>query len=136
MDISILVNTNATRHWPGEVSDGKRPPLETRVLFRGIHGRLELDLSGKDKNQAGAVLPTFYSLAGEQITTPKRFHEAIRAVTKAVNCIDCSHCHFSKRSKREETRAGNYMPTNQNSERDLLAAEVAVKGVEGTCMED
>jgi len=91
-----------TRHWPGEVSDGKRPPLETKVLFRGIHGRLELDLSGKDKNQAGAVLPTFYSLAGEESTIPKRFHEAIRAITKAVNCIGCSHCHFSTRSKGEK----------------------------------
>jgi len=36
-----------TRHCPGGVSDGKRPRLETKVLFRGIHGRLELDLSGK-----------------------------------------------------------------------------------------
>ena len=114
-----------TRHWPGEVSDGKRPPLETRALFRGIHGRLELDLSGKDKNQAGAVLPKFYSLAGEEITIPKRFQKAIRAVTKAVNCIGCSHCHFSKRPKREEIRATSGMPTNQNSEQNVPAAEVA-----------
>jgi hypothetical protein len=113
-----------TRHWPGEVSDGKRPPLETKVLFRGIHGRLELDLSGEDKNQAGAVLPTFYSLAGEEITIPKRFQEAIRAVTKAVNCIGCAHCHFSKRSKREEIRAASGRPTNQNSEQNVSAAEV------------
>src|ERR1039458_8900025 len=40
-----------TQHRSGIGSDGKRPPLETKVLFRGIHGRLELDLSGKDKNQ-------------------------------------------------------------------------------------
>src|SRR5215472_9137190 len=46
-----------TQHSPGKVSDGRRPELETNVLFRGIHGRLELDLSGKDKSQAGAVLP-------------------------------------------------------------------------------
>src|SRR5271157_118374 len=42
-----------SEHRPGKASDGKRPPLETKVLFRGIHGRLDLDLSGKDKNQAG-----------------------------------------------------------------------------------
>src|SRR5208283_4588933 len=70
-----------TQHRTGKASDGKRPPLETKVLFRGIHGRLELDLSGKDKSQAGVVLPTFYSLAGEEMTIPKQFHEAIRAVT-------------------------------------------------------
>src|SRR5271157_531199 len=57
-----------TQHRPGATNDGKRPPLETRLLFRGIHGRLDLDLSGKDKNQGGAVLPVFYSLAGEEVT--------------------------------------------------------------------
>src|SRR5208337_4385923 len=113
-----------TRHWPGEVSAGKRPPLETKVLFRGIHGRLELDLSGKDKSQAGAVLPVFYSLAGEEVTIPRRFHAAIHAVTKAVNCIGCSHCHFSRVSKGEKIRAENGTPTTQNSEENV-AAEVA-----------
>ena len=95
-----------TQHRPGIVSDGKPPPLETKVLFRGIHGRLELDLSGKDRNQAGAVLPRFYTLAGEEVTVPKRFHEAIRAVTKAVNCIGCLHCHFVRGPKGEEVRVG------------------------------
>ena len=83
-----------TQHQPGKASDGKRPQLETKILFRGIHGRLELDLSGKDKNQAGAVVPTFYSLAGEEVTIQKRFHEAIRAITRAVNCVPCPHSHY------------------------------------------
>jgi len=114
-----------TQHRPGNASNGKRPVLETKALFRGIHGRLELDLSGKDKNQAGAVLPTFYSLGGEEITIPKRFQEATRAITKAVNCVGCAHCHFSKRSKGEEIRAASGMPTNQSSEQNVPAAEVA-----------
>jgi hypothetical protein len=125
-----------TRHWQGEVSDGKRPPMETKVLFRGIHGRLELDLSGQDKNQAGAVLPTFYSLAGEEITIPKRFQEVARAITAAVHCVGCSHCHFSKVRKEEKIRAENSVPASQNSEGNVLAAEGGVKGVEGTCKED
>ena len=114
-----------TRHWPGKVSDGKRPLLRTKVLFRGIHGRLELDLCGKNKSQAGAVLPTFYSLAGEEITIPKRFQEAIHAVTNAVNCVGCSHCHFSRVSKGEKIRAENGVPASQNSEGKVPAAEVA-----------
>ena len=115
-----------TRHWPGQVNDSKRPPLETRVLFRGIHGRLELDLSGKDKNQAGAVLPTFYSLAGEEITIPKRFQEVGRAITAAVHCVGCSHCHFVRVPQREKIRvAENGVPSIQNSEQSALAAEVA-----------
>ena len=64
-----------TQHRPGATNDGKRPPLETRLLFRGIHGRLDLDLSGKDKDKAGTVLPTFYSRAGEEVRIPKRFRQ-------------------------------------------------------------
>ena len=88
-----------TQHRPGEVSDGKRPALEAKVLFRGIHGRLELDLSGKDKSRSGSALPTFYSLAGEVVTIPKRFQEVARAITEAVQCSGCSHCHFVRAPK-------------------------------------
>ena len=112
-----------THHRSGKASDGKRPPLETKVLFRGIHGRLDLDLSGKDKNQAGVVLPTFYSLAGEEMTIPKQFHETVRAVTEAVNCVGCSHCHFS-RAPKGEIRIGL-----------SSVGEVGEKGVETTCKE-
>jgi hypothetical protein len=57
-----------TRHRPGERVDGKRPTLETKVLFRDIHGRLELGLSGKDKIQAGAVAD------GPGLRLQDRFH--------------------------------------------------------------
>jgi hypothetical protein len=90
-----------TQHRPQSRSDGKRPSLETKTLFRGIHGRLELELSGKDKNQAGSVFPTFYSLSGEVVGIPKRFRNAARAITKAVNCLGCSHCHYVRASQGE-----------------------------------
>ena len=112
-----------THHRSGIASDGNRPPLETKVLFRGIHGRLELDLSGKDKRQAGAVLPVFYSLAGEEVIIPRRFHAAVRAITKAVNCVGCSHCHFS-RAPKGEIRIGF-----------SSVGDVGEKGVETTCKE-
>jgi len=83
-----------TRHAPGKADNGHRPPLETKVLFRGVHGRLELDLAGRDKAQAGAVSPTFYSLAGEKVAMPEQFRPAICSITKAVNCAGCSHCHY------------------------------------------
>ena len=114
-----------TQHRPSELVDGKRPALGTKVLFRGIHGRVELDLSGKDKSQAGALLPTFYSLAGEEVTIPKRFHEAIRAITKAVNCTGCSHSHFVRAPKVEGMRAAIGLLTAQASGKDLSAAGVA-----------
>ena len=93
-----------TRHAAGQVDNGRRPPLETTVLFRGVHGRLELDLSGKDKAQAGAVLPTFYSLSGEEIAIPEQFMAAVRASVKAANCSGCCHRHYVRgpRKKKEE----------------------------------
>jgi hypothetical protein len=90
-----------TQHRPQSRSDGNRPSLETKTLFRGIHGRLELDLSGKDKNRAGSVLPTFYSLSGEDFGIPRRFRNAVRAITKAVNCLGCSHCHYVRAPQGE-----------------------------------
>ena len=89
-----------TQHRPGATNDGKRPPLETRLLFRGIHGRLDLDLSGKDK--AGTVLPTFYSRAGEEVRIPKRFSQAVRAITGAVHCNGCFHCHYVRPPQKKE----------------------------------
>ena len=91
-----------SQHRPGKAIDGKRPPLETRVLFRGIHGRLDLDLSGKDKDKAGTVLPTFYSRAGEEVEIPKRFRQSVRAITGAVHCDGCFHCHYVKPPQKEE----------------------------------
>ena len=110
-----------TQHRPRVTNDGKRPPLETRLLFRGIHGRLDLDLSGKDKDKAGTVLPTFYSRAGEEVRIPKRFRPMVRAIAKAVNCVGCSHCHFSRAPKGE-------IPIGLS-----CVGEVGVKGVETTC---
>jgi len=91
-----------TQHRPGATDDGTRPPLETTVLFRGIHGRLDLDLAGKDKDKAGTVLPTFYSRAGEEVRIPKRFRKAARAITAAVHCDGCFHCHYVRPPQKEE----------------------------------
>jgi hypothetical protein len=114
-----------TQHRPGEPLGGKRPALETKVLFRGIHGRLELDLAGKDKNQAGNVIPTFYSLAGEEVPIPKRFRAAVQAITKAVNCTGCSHNHFVRARHEGETRATISTAATQGSEKHQSAAHVA-----------
>ena len=83
-----------TRHAAGNAANGCRLSLETRMLFRGVHGRLELDLSGRDKAQAGAVLPTFYSLSGEAMAIPEQFTPALRSIVKAANGNGCSHCHY------------------------------------------
>ena len=94
-----------TQHRPGLTNDGKRPPLEARLLFRGIHGRLDLDLSGKDKDKADTVLPTFYSRAGEEVRIPKRFRQSVRAITAAVHCDGCFHCHYVRPPQKKEEQA-------------------------------
>jgi hypothetical protein len=94
-----------TQHRPGAANDGKRPPLETRLLFRGIHGRLDLDFSGKDKDKAGTVLPTFYSRAGEEVEIPKRFRQSVRAITGAVHCDGCFHCHYVRPPQKKEDQS-------------------------------
>jgi len=98
-----------THHSLTGTQDGRRPQLETKVLFRGIHGRVELDLCGKDKAQAGNVAPTFYSLAGEAIAIPQKFLPVVRATTKGVNCVGCSHAHYLRKPRRPigETRVSD-----------------------------
>ena len=88
-----------TRHSLSSVTGGQKPQLETEILFRGIHGRVELDLIGKDKAQAGDVVPTFYSLAGEVIAIPEKFQPLVRATTKGVNCSACTHTHYLRRPR-------------------------------------
>ena len=88
-----------TRHDLSEVMDGRKPQAEAEILFRGIHGRVELDLSGKDKSQAGSVVPTFYSLAGEAIAMPEKFLPLVRAATKGVNCVGCTHAHYLQKPR-------------------------------------
>jgi len=78
----------------GEAENGRRPPLESQVLFRGVHGYLELELWGKDKESAGAVLPNFYSRGGERLEVPAKFAAVTRAITRAVTCCGCTHSHY------------------------------------------
>ena len=83
-----------TRYQVGKAENGRRPPLESQILFQGVHGYLPLELWGKDKARAGSVMPGFFSRGGEALEVPARFEAVTRAVTKAVNCCGCSHSHY------------------------------------------
>jgi hypothetical protein len=78
----------------GHAENGRRPPLETQTLFRGVHGYLELELWGKDKESAGSIVPTFYSRGRERLEVPAKLEPVTRAICKAVACCGCSHCHY------------------------------------------
>jgi len=90
-----------TQHRPISPSKGMPPQLESTILFRGVHGRLELDLQDKDKAQVGTVLPSFCSRSGDNVGIPRRFRPAVCAITMAVNCLGCCHAHYTKSPHQE-----------------------------------
>jgi hypothetical protein len=118
-----------TRHSLRSLVNGTRPQLETEVLFRGIHGRLELDLCGRDKAQAGSAAPSFYSLAGEPLAIPGKFLSAVQAATRGVNCTGCSHSHYLRkpRARRAEDRAaaGSTQKDDPSPEPEVVAPVLA-----------
>lgn len=83
-----------SRHSVGEVRNGRRPSIETAVLFKGLDGYLNLELWGRDKARAGSVLPQFYTPGGELMDFPAAFESAMLAATKAAGCIGCRHSHY------------------------------------------
>ncbi|HVN78685.1 MAG TPA: hypothetical protein VMW38_06790 [Terriglobia bacterium] len=83
-----------TKHQPSEVQEGRRPALLTEEIFRGSDGFLSLELYGKDKNQAGTIIPDFYARAGEKLLIPEQFHAAAQAITLVSSCIACVHSHY------------------------------------------
>ncbi len=84
-----------TKHEPGTVEHGRRPPLENRVLFRGVNGIVDLDLLRTAGDLAGrSVLPEFWSRAGEMVGIPAVFAAAVGSATKGANCVGCSHSHY------------------------------------------
>jgi hypothetical protein len=92
-----------TRHSPGPVEKGKRPLLETKVLFRAHDGYLALDLVKEHKKQRGSVMPTFHSRGGEPMTVPTRFEAVVKAATHASACVGCTHPHYLRAPEPERT---------------------------------
>ena len=85
-----------TRHKPVTVETRQRPRLEAKEMFRARHGYLSLELWGKDKELNGCVRPQFFTRSGEEVELPSAFDEAVKAATHGVNCVACSHPHFSR----------------------------------------
>ena len=84
-----------SKHEPGKVESGRRPPLENRVLFRGVNGLVGLERLRTSGDLAGqSVIPEFWSRAGEMLMVPGVFASAVGAATKGVSCVGCSHSHY------------------------------------------
>jgi hypothetical protein len=72
----------------------KRPKAASEQVFRGWQGQLPLDLVTKDKALAGTIAPEFFDRAGEPRQLPAKFVKPVQAITRAVNCVKCSHAHL------------------------------------------
>jgi hypothetical protein len=83
-----------THHVLAPVEGKQRPKLQNSLLFHGKHGRLDLELWGKDQHLQGMVAPVFYSRSGEEVGVPDQFHQALLRVTAGVCCCGCRHIHL------------------------------------------
>ena len=84
-----------TKHKQGSSENGRRPSLQSTLVFRGIDGILEAELWGKDRELAGSVVPKFWSRAGEPTEIPPIFRRAVTATTQGASCVGCFHTHYS-----------------------------------------
>ncbi|MFN9432741.1 MAG: hypothetical protein ACK6DX_21650 [Acidobacteriota bacterium] len=74
-------------HRLGGQLEGKRPPVISTVLYRGVDGQLSNELRSQ------GLAPEFFSRSGEVRPIPAKYVEAVRLVTAGVSCINCRHCH-------------------------------------------
>jgi hypothetical protein len=83
-----------TMHQPEQCENGRRPRLDSTILFRGVNGFLDLEPWGRDRGLAEPPVPQFWSRGGEVLEIPKEFEAAVRAAVKGTCCIGCSHAHY------------------------------------------
>jgi hypothetical protein len=83
-----------SKHVLTSVDGGKRPALQSSIMFYGRRGTLEMDLCGKDSSFTGMVRPLFFSRSGETAAIPAMFEEPMLRITAAVSCVGCRHSHL------------------------------------------
>ncbi|HEX5481689.1 MAG TPA: hypothetical protein VFZ08_03585 [Terriglobia bacterium] len=87
-----------TRHRPGTVTNGKKPPLVSEVVFRGEHGHLAVGEMG---------LPRFCSRAGEPVELPKGLTGLLSGTVLGTLCTACDHAHYVVPCEGTGPRAGS-----------------------------
>ena len=76
------------RHQLGKPkTEGKRPPVESSVIFRGVDGQLS------EKLRKQGLAPAFLTRSGEVKAVPSEFLEAAKLVAAGVSCGNCRHVH-------------------------------------------
>jgi len=83
-----------TKHQAAAIENGRRPTLESVVVFRGVNGFLGIELLGERGELASSAMPQFWSRAGEPREIPRMFEAAVWAAAQGAICVGCSHAHF------------------------------------------
>jgi len=68
-------------------AEGKRPSVESTVVFRGVDGQLT------EKLRKQGLAPAFLTRSGEVKPVPDEFLDAVKIVTAGVSCVNCRHVH-------------------------------------------
>jgi len=95
-----------TQHRPAKSENGRRPAIESSLLFRGVNGFIDWRLRNNGSNSNGSPVPHFWSRSGEEFTIPPAFSAAVAAVARGANCVGCSHAHFLMEPARLAVGAG------------------------------
>ena len=83
-----------TKHQPRSIENGRRPAVESQILYRGVNGLLDVDALGKQLQRIEWEVPQFWSRGGEQHAIPAPFAAAVRAASKGATCLGCTHAHY------------------------------------------
>ena len=83
-----------TQHQPGQSEQGRRPLIESFLLFRGLNGFRDSNLSFGPNDSRAQQVPRFWSRSGEELRIPAMFGEGVAAAAHGANCVGCSHAHF------------------------------------------
>lgn len=88
------------RYKLGGAGPAKKPPIESKVVFRGIDGQLS------EERRKQGLAPEFFSRSGEVRPIPELFCDAVKLVAAGVSCRNCRHCHgLIERRVGDENRA-------------------------------
>src|SRR5208283_3866499 len=83
-----------TQHSPALSDHRKRPPLESKILFRAHEGYLALDMVKERKNLRVWAMSTFSYWSAEVLIVPVEFDGVVKAIPGADYCVRCRHSHY------------------------------------------
>jgi hypothetical protein len=80
---------------------GKRPTVNSIIIFRGVDGQLPQELLKQ------GLTPEFFARSGEVRAIPGPYLDAVKLVTVGASCVNCKHCH-GLIEKRDVEPAGDH----------------------------